>query len=56
MIRVIIVEDEFFAADELKDLVTDLGFYVTGTYHSGEQFFRETNWEFDIALLDISLP
>ena len=55
MIRVIIVEDEFFAADELKDLVTDLGFYVTGTYHSGEQFFRETNWEFDIALLDIFL-
>lgn len=55
MIRVIIVEDEFFAADELKDLISELGFYVTGVYHSGEQFFRETNWEFDIALLDIFL-
>ena len=55
MIKTIIIEDEFFAADELKDLVSKLGFWVVGVYHSGERFVAETNWDFDIAIVDIFL-
>ena len=54
-IKVIIIEDEFFAAEHLKDLVENLGFRVVGVYHSGEEFLNENNWEFDAAIVDIFL-
>ena len=53
--RIIIIEDEFFAATHLKDLVDSLGFWVTDIYHSGEDFLRNTNWQFDAAIVDIFL-
>ena len=55
MNRVIIIEDEFFAADHLKDLVTSLGYNVIDIYHSGEAFLRKTDWKFDAAIVDIFL-
>jgi len=54
-IRVIIIEDEFFVANHLKDLVEQLGFSVVGVYYSGEQFLRTTDWQFDAAVVDIFL-
>ncbi len=53
--RIVIIEDEFFAADHLKEMVTNQGYQVVGMYHSGEDFLKETNWEIDIALVDIFL-
>lgn len=53
--QVIIIEDEFFAADHLSDLVTSLGYQVVGVYHSGEDFLSQTNWQFDTAIVDIFL-
>ncbi len=55
MIKVAIIEDEFFVANQLSDLITGLGYKVTGIYHSGEDFFEETDWEFDVAVVDIFL-
>ncbi|NOQ75075.1 MAG: response regulator [Crocinitomix sp.] len=55
MLRLIIIEDEFFAANHLNNLVTSLDYKVQGIYHSGEDFLQETDWEFDAALLDIIL-
>lgn len=54
-IKAVIIEDEFFVAHQLSDLITGLGCEVTGIYHSGEAFLRETDWRFDIALVDIFL-
>lgn len=53
--KIIIIEDEFFAANHLSDLVTSLGFLVVGIYHSGEEFLQETDWTFDAAIVDIFL-
>lgn len=53
--KVIIIEDEFFAANHLSDLVTSLGFWVVGVYHSGEDFLKQTDWRFDAAVVDIFL-
>lgn len=53
--KVIIIEDEFFAAAHLKDLVNSLGFWVVDVYHSGEDFLKSTTWNFDAAIIDIFL-
>lgn len=53
--RVIIIEDEFFAANHLSDLIASLGYLVTGVYHSGEEFLQKTDWKFDVAVVDIFL-
>jgi DNA-binding LytR/AlgR family response regulator len=53
--KIIIIEDEFFAANHISDLVSSLGFWVVGVYHSGEEFLAQTDWEFDAAIVDIFL-
>lgn len=54
-VKVIIIEDEFFAANHLSDVITDLGYWVVGVYHSGEEFLSQTDWNFDAAVVDIFL-
>lgn len=54
-IRVVIIEDEFFAANHLKDILTAMGYYVDGVFYSGEEFLKHTKWNFDIAIVDIFL-
>jgi DNA-binding LytR/AlgR family response regulator len=54
-LRVVIIEDEFFAADHLKDLVTSLGHEVVSIDYSGEDFLKSTDWKFDLAIVDILL-
>jgi DNA-binding NarL/FixJ family response regulator len=53
--KIIIIEDEFFVASHLKQFISELGYQVVGIYHSGEDFFKETDWQFDAAILDIFL-
>lgn len=53
--RIVIIEDEFFAAEHLKDLINSLGFWVVDVYHSGEDFLKNTEWNFDAAIVDIFL-
>lgn len=54
-VNVVIIEDEFFAAEELWELLISLGYHVDGIYHSGEKFMKTTNWDFDLAIIDIFL-
>lgn len=54
-IKVVIVEDEFFVAEHLSGLAQDLGYKVTEIYHSGAAFLKSTDYNFDVALLDIFL-
>lgn len=54
-IKVVIIEDEFFVANQLSDYITELGFAVVGVYHSGESFLEESDWNFDAAVVDIFL-
>jgi DNA-binding LytR/AlgR family response regulator len=54
-LKMVIIEDEFFAADHLAGLVEKLGYDVKGIYHSGESFLNETDWDFDAAIVDIFL-
>ena len=53
--KVIIIEDELFVVMQLSKLINSLGYNVVGTYHSGEDFLAETDWDFEIALVDIFL-
>lgn len=53
--KIIIIEDEFFVASHLRQFISELGYQVVGIYHSGEDFFKETDWQFDAAILDIFL-
>lgn len=53
--RIVIIEDEFFAAAHLRDLLLTLGYEVTGLYHSGESFLKNSDWHFDAAIVDIFL-
>lgn len=54
-INIVIIEDEFFAAQHLSDVVNKFGYRVVGVYHSGEAFLAETDWNFDAAIVDIFL-
>lgn len=54
-LRTVIIEDEFFAADHLAGLINRLGYEVKGVFHSGESFLQETDWDFDMAIIDIFL-
>jgi DNA-binding LytR/AlgR family response regulator len=53
--KIIIIEDEFFAAEHLKDIIQSFGFRIVAIYHSGIDFFKQTDWNFDAAILDIYL-
>ncbi len=53
--RVVIIEDEFFAANHIKSIVERFGVQVVSIYESGEAFLEETDWDFDAAFLDIFL-
>ncbi len=54
-LKVIIIEDEYFVAQHLSALVQKLGFDCIKIYHNGEKFIKETDWEFDFAMIDIFL-
>ena len=53
--KVVIIEDEFFVADHLERLMIQLGHKVEAIFHSGEDFLESTNWEFNVAIVDIQL-
>lgn len=53
--KIVILEDEFFAADHLKDLVDSYGYKTIKVYHSGEEFLKQTDWKFDAVIIDIFL-
>ena len=42
--NIIIIEDEFFAAQHLSELVASFGFSTAAIYHSGEDFLKATDW------------
>lgn len=53
--RIIIIEDEFFVQIHLTKILTNLGYQVVNSYHCTEDFLEQTDWNFDIALVDIFL-
>ncbi len=53
--RIVIIEDEFFVANHLKEIVSNQNYDVIGLYHSGEDFLEETDWNIDVVLVDIFL-
>lgn len=54
-IELVIIEDEFFAASHLREILSGLGYVVKAVHFSGEDFFRQTDWHFDAAIVDIFL-
>lgn len=54
-LEIVIIEDEFFAASHLRELLTELGYRVKEVFYSGEDFLRKTDWNFDAAIVDIFL-
>ncbi|MCA6364140.1 MAG: response regulator transcription factor [Bacteroidetes bacterium] len=54
-IELVIIEDEFFAANHLSELLDTLGYRVKGIFYSGEDFLHKTDWRFDAAIVDIFL-
>jgi DNA-binding NarL/FixJ family response regulator len=55
MARIVIIEDELFAVEHLMKVVKNLNHEVVGDYYSGEEFLEVTDWNFDIAIIDIFL-
>ncbi|MDP5104737.1 MAG: response regulator [Polaribacter sp.] len=53
--KIIIIEDEMFVLMHLKKIVTSLGYKVVDTFFSAEDFLLESNWNFDVAIIDILL-
>ncbi len=53
--KVIVIEDEVFAAIQLNSLVESIGLISGGFFHSGEEFLKSTDWGFDLAIVDIFL-
>lgn len=54
-LRIVIIEDEFFAASHLQALLHALGYEVEAVYYNAEDFLRKTRWQFDAAIVDIFL-
>lgn len=52
---ILIIEDEFFAASHLQQLLHSMGYQVAGVFHSGEEFLKNNRWDFDAAIVDIFL-
>lgn len=55
MNKVVIIEDEMFALMHLKKVVISLGYNVVDTFYNAEDFFFESNWNFDLAIVDVFL-
>jgi DNA-binding NarL/FixJ family response regulator len=53
--KIIIIEDELFVQLHLTKVIKSLGYKVVATYHSTEDFLEDTNWDFDLALVDVFL-
>ena len=53
--KIIIIEDELFVQLHLTKVLKSLGYKVVATYHSTEDFLEDTNWDFDLALVDVFL-
>lgn len=54
-LNIIIIEDEFFVGNHLSDLIESFGHKTLEIYFSGEDFLKNTDWEFDAAIVDILL-
>ncbi len=54
-VKVVIIEDEFFAAKHLKSLIEENGFECVSIFRNGEDFVNKTDWNFDLAMVDIFL-
>ncbi|MEM5948791.1 EAL domain-containing protein [Spirochaetia bacterium 38H-sp] len=55
-IRIAIVEDEAVIALDIKRRLANLGYEITGVFHSGEDFLKHAiNQEADLVLMDIVL-
>jgi PAS domain S-box-containing protein len=54
--RILIVEDERITAEDLRDILTDLGYTVTAAVSSGEEAIAQAeNGAPDLALMDIRI-
>jgi len=54
--RILIVEDERITAEDLRDILTDLGYLVTGSVSSGAEAVSEADQNPpDLALMDIRI-
>ncbi len=53
--NIVIIEDEFFVAKHLKELIEGKGYVCKGIFRSGDRFINETDWDFDVAMVDILL-
>lgn len=55
MYKLVIIEDEFFAANHIKSIAEAAGYKVVKTFHKVEDFNQTQDLKFDIALIDIML-
>src|SRR5579859_5327932 len=54
--RILIVEDERVTAEDLRDILTDLGYFVTATVSNGADAIAQVEQNPpDIALMDIRI-
>lgn len=54
-LSIIIIEDEFFVSNHLRDIVESLGHNVKSVFHSGEAFMEYESKNYDLAFVDIQL-
>lgn len=52
---VVIVEDEFFAANHLKSILESLNYNVVKIFYTGEEFIAQKEIVYDVVILDIQL-
>jgi len=52
---IVIVEDEFFAANHLKTIIENLNYKVIKIFYTGEEFIEQKEMFYDVVILDIQL-
>ena len=55
-LKILLVEDDEFAAELIYNYFLDYGFHVTFTFNAFDSLEKIENEEFDIVILDINLP
>ncbi len=55
MKKIIIIEDDAIISEGIQDMIKQLGYQTVGVFYTKKEFEANSNFDFDLALIDIML-